>query len=65
MRHGEAERLCGLEVDHQLKLGWLYHRKVGRLFSLENSAGLNACLTVSVLDTCSVAHQTSGNDTLA
>jgi hypothetical protein len=26
IRHSEAERLCRLEVDDQLELGWLLHR---------------------------------------
>ena len=30
----EAERLGGLEVDHQLVLGWRLHRQVGRLLAL-------------------------------
>jgi hypothetical protein len=34
--HGEAERLSGLEIDHQLVVGWGLHRHVGRLFALED-----------------------------
>jgi len=33
-RHGEAERLSGLDVDHQLILGWTLHRHVGRFLAL-------------------------------
>ena len=33
----DAERLRGLEVDDQLVLGWLLHRKIGRLLTLENA----------------------------
>ena len=36
-RHGEAERLGGLEVDHQLVLGRRLHRQVGRLLALEDA----------------------------
>jgi hypothetical protein len=36
-RHVEAERLGGLEVDHQLVLGRRLHRKVGRLLALEDA----------------------------
>src|SRR5881396_2521426 len=37
LRDGEAERLCGLEVDDQLVLGRRLHRKVGRLLALEDA----------------------------
>ena len=30
-RHFDAERLSGLEIDHQLVLGWLLDRKIARL----------------------------------
>ena len=36
-RHVEAERLGGLEVDHQLVLGRRLHRQVGRLLALEDA----------------------------
>ena len=32
-RHGEAERLGGLEVDHKLVFGRRLHRQVGRLLT--------------------------------
>jgi hypothetical protein len=36
-RNGEAERLGGLEINHQLIFGRRLHRKVGRLRALENA----------------------------
>ena len=36
-RNFEAERLGGLEVDHQLVLGRRLHRQVGRLLALEDA----------------------------
>src|SRR2546427_10348965 len=36
-RYIEAERLCSLEVDYQLELGWCLHRKIGRLCALQNT----------------------------
>ena len=36
-RHGEAERLGGLEVDHELVLGRRLHRKVGWFLAPENA----------------------------
>jgi hypothetical protein len=34
--HNDAKRLCGLQIDHQLELGRLFDRQVGRLRTLEN-----------------------------
>ena len=34
-RHVEAERLGGLEVDHELELDRLHDRQVGRLFAFQ------------------------------
>jgi len=31
-----AERLCGLQIDHQFELGRLLDRQVGRFSALEN-----------------------------
>ena len=36
-RHVEAERLGGLEVDHQFVFGRRLHRQVGRLLALEDA----------------------------
>ena len=36
-RHGEAERLGGLEIDHQLVLGRSLDRQIGRLLALEDA----------------------------
>ena len=33
----KAERLCGLEIDRQLVLGRVLHRKVGRLLAPEDA----------------------------
>ena len=30
-RHLKTNRLCGLEVDHHLELGWLLDRQIGGL----------------------------------
>src|SRR5260370_19953886 len=39
-RHGEPERLRGLEIDDQLDLRDLLDRQIGRLLALEYSAGI-------------------------
>src|SRR5262245_6837944 len=44
VRRVEAERLRGLEVDDQLDFCDLLHRQVGRLFTLENAAGVDTRL---------------------
>ena len=36
LRHGEAERLGGLEVDDQLEFGRLHDRQIGWLLAFEN-----------------------------
>ena len=36
-RHVEAERLRGLEIDHQLEFGRLLHGKVGRFFPAQDA----------------------------
>src|SRR6516165_8471843 len=35
-RHIDAESLCGLEVDHQLVLGWRLHGEISRLLAFED-----------------------------
>src|SRR5437764_15374955 len=55
-RNGETERLRGREVDDELKPGRLHDRKVGWLFALEDTAGVNAGLMKRVGDAGSVAH---------
>jgi hypothetical protein len=46
-RHGEPERFGGLEVDHQLELGRLENRQIGRLLALENPADIDAGLAIA------------------
>ena len=45
-RDVEAERLGGLEIDHQLELGRLHHRQVGGLLPLEDATRIDACLAM-------------------
>jgi hypothetical protein len=45
-RDGEAERLGGLEVDDQIELGRLRHRKVAGLLALENATDVIAGLAI-------------------
>src|SRR5215471_15359469 len=41
-RHGDAERLRGLEIDDQLEFCDLLDRQVGRLLAFENPPGVDA-----------------------
>ena len=41
-RNFEAERVCRVEVDHQLELGRLHDRKVRGLRALEDASGVDA-----------------------
>ena len=43
LRHGEAERLGGFEIDNQLILGRRLHRQVGRLLALEDPIDVVGC----------------------
>ena len=47
-RHGDAERLGGLQVDVQLDFACLLHRQIGRLIALENSPGIDSDEAMSV-----------------
>src|SRR6516164_4964520 len=48
VRDFEAERLRGLEVDDQIKLGWLLDGQVGGLLALENPADINPGAAIRV-----------------
>src|SRR4029450_193820 len=55
--HGETKRLGGLQVDDEIKFSWLQNWKIGRLFTLEDSSGVDACLPICIGDTGAVADQ--------
>jgi len=54
---GEAERLGGLEVDHQLELRGLLDREVSRLCALEDLIHVTGSLPHHVGEVCPKAHQ--------
>ena len=62
---GEAKRLRGLEVDDQLELGRLNHRKVGRFLTFEDTARIDANLAIGVAQMGSVARWPPGCSKLA
>jgi hypothetical protein len=43
LRDVDAQGLRGLQVDHQLELGWLLHRNIGGLRALENLVDEAGC----------------------
>jgi hypothetical protein len=45
-RHGQAEPLRCLEIDHQLEGGRVLDRQIGRLGALQDLAGVNADLAI-------------------
>src|SRR6266436_1979528 len=64
-RHFEAERLGGLEVDHQFELGRLYDREVGGLLAFENPAGVNTDQTVRIHKASSIADEAANRGGIA
>jgi hypothetical protein len=48
LRHGNAERLRGLEVEEQLDFACLLHRQVGGFLALENTADVPASEAVGI-----------------
>ena len=46
-QHGEAERLGSLQIDCELELCGLLHRKLRRLGAFRNPASVNSRLTIS------------------
>ena len=36
MRHHEAERLCSLEIDHEIVFGWLLDRQIAGFCPVQN-----------------------------
>ena len=61
-RHVEAERLGGLEVDHQLVLGRRLHRQVGRLLALEDAVDIASGAPVLVEPIRPVGDQAADGD---
>jgi hypothetical protein len=57
--YAEAERLGGLEVDHEVERCWLHHRKFGGPFAFENSASIDSNLAISISQTGAIADKSS------
>src|SRR5439155_21148759 len=63
-RYREANRLGGLEVDHQLELSRLLDRQIAGLSALENLVDEKSLATEDVVIVRRIGHQPSGDDTL-
>ena len=57
--HSNTERFGSLKIDDELEPGWLHHRHIGRFLALQDAAGVDADLTVSVLNARAIAYQTA------
>src|SRR5438876_7563190 len=55
--HNDAKRLCGLQIDHQLELGRLFDRQVGRLRTLENLVDEDGGPTIKISNIGSVGQK--------
>src|SRR5262249_52565 len=62
---GEAKRPCGVEVDQKFNFCGLLDWEVRRLFSLQNSADVNAGLSICFRELGPVTHQAAGNGEFA
>jgi len=47
-RHGEADRLRGGEIDHQLEFRWLLHWQIGRFSAIEDFPVVSAELAIGL-----------------
>jgi hypothetical protein len=61
-RNVDAERFGGLEIDHQLVLGWRLHRQVGWLLALENAIDIAGGTPVLVGVISPIRDQAAGGD---
>ena len=64
-RYGKAEGFGSFQIDDQLDLGGLLNWEIGRLFPLENSAGVSSDQAVRLREIGSVAHETASDWKLA
>src|SRR5262245_64230768 len=62
IRHREAERLRGPEIEHELELGRLHDWQVSGIVALENTPDVESSLTVGIRNVIAIAHQPPLND---
>src|SRR5262249_37992815 len=59
-RNCHADLLCRLEINHELKLGWLFNRQVGGLGSLQDSIHIIGYAPIAFHEVRSVGHERTG-----
>src|SRR5262249_61989394 len=65
LRPGESERLAGVQVNHQLVLGWSLHRQVSWLLTLEDAVDVPGRAPVLVTLIGAIGDQAAGLDEVA
>src|SRR6476646_5931086 len=65
LRNGQAERLCGLEIDNQLVLGRRLHRHIGWLLALEDAIDIPDGLPDCIVRIRSVRDQATAYSVIA
>src|SRR5215469_9701262 len=65
LRHFEAERLGGFQVDNQIELGRPLNRQVSWTGSLKNPSGVNSALVIPSCDARAITDQTARNGKIA
>ena len=55
-----ADRPRGLQIDHQLVLGWRLHRQIGRLLTLKNAIHVASCVPERVNRIRPIGEQATG-----
>src|SRR5262245_38780394 len=58
--HGEAKHSGSRQIDGHLEPTRLHYWQVGRVRALENAAGIDADLTIGIINVGAVAHQPAG-----
>src|SRR2546421_9852987 len=61
LRHGNAERLGGLEIDTQPELARLLHRQIRRLLAFQDTPGINTGLATDVRVVRTEANEAAGS----
>jgi hypothetical protein len=65
LRNSQTERLRGLEINHQLVLGWRLHRQVGRLLAPEDAIDVLGCVSKLVREIWPIRDQSAGGKVVA
>jgi len=55
-RNGQPQRLRGLEVDHELELGWPLNREIGRRHTSENTSNVDRDPTMCIRQSAQATH---------